>query len=187
MRRARLKAVIAIFAASVSMLAANAVRAELTEAQLGRLGHLALTLSIERDLDAAIRSGKSDAVDALQKVMLTAEPGLMTELLALGVRAEIASKLPDGMNNMPAVTMKLGPCHYAGITIRILTAGIASESFKPKITEYGIVTKPSKIDLSGQFAEKVWACEQINRHPKSDRKVGSTCVIDGRNCDEDDD
>jgi hypothetical protein len=174
-----------VVAAGISMLAATTAIAELSGAQLKQLADLPLTLQLERDLAFAIRSLKPGTADALRVNLLKAEPELVAELFALGLAASQPSSNAVNASKLRSVALKLGPCHYAGILVRALTIGIANGSFEPVVKDFGIVTKPAAHDLTASFAENAHRCEVIHRLAKSERAIGSTCSIDGRNCDDD--
>jgi hypothetical protein len=105
-----------------------------------------------------------------------------------GVDIDIFYRLSQKFDKKdPKVTemaLRLGPCHYAGLTIRAITLSLAERKSKV-VREHGIIgIRPGNAE--SLFVSSINSCEKITRRPVTERKIGSSCAIDGRNCFSDD-
>jgi hypothetical protein len=147
-------------------------RADIPDLDLDRLRSLDTTLQLERDAADAIR--RKDA-GALKR-------------MAVGIRktdAVVFAVLPElgrARNDNRSLALRLTACHYAGLTIRIAIVGLADGRTIARVRPTYIDTIPPVV--TDQFAAHMQRCELIDRAPASVRLIGSTCLIDGRNCRE---
>ena len=163
MLREKRLAICAVFVVAWPCLA----HAQPIEPLLDRLKDLQETQKLEAAVAVAVRS--KDRV-ALKRI-------------AASVRGDVQLFTPLVSESNTArneLALKLGPCHYAGLYVRIIAQSFADRSVKPKIFKDYIDVMPSK--FADGFAENMSRCERLAKSPNSGRLIGSTCAIDGRNC-----
>jgi hypothetical protein len=111
-------------------------------------------------------------------------------VLALARRVEKQDGFP--INTIPTlmtdqqsmIALRLGACHYAGLSIRFIIKGLADKTIRSS-RKYGVHTT-SPGDLDDLFVENIRRCEIVKRYPVTQRTVGTKCIVDGTQCDEKD-
>ena len=155
----------------VAILASGpAMSANLAPNDLAALSSLDQTLVLE-----------TDAADALRTKDLAKLKRLSADIKRT-YAAEISAAASIERLRNAAKPADVGPCQMAGLTLRRAIIGYADGALKPLI-------RPDRIDamppnLTDQFSAQMQRCELLERAPASTRKIGGTCLIDGRKCRE---
>ena len=157
-------------AALAGLCTAPHAHAELSERDLIALKSLETTLGLERD-----------AADALREQDAAKLRRLSTNIRRVYAQALSAAPSIDRARNL-AMPGTIGPCHLAGLTLRQVIVGFAEGRLTPRIRPDLIDAVPP--DLTDQFAAHMQRCELTERVEPSKRKIGGTCLIDGKRCRE---
>ncbi len=147
--------------------------AEISADDLGRIQPLALTLELEIAAADAIRRKDVQAIAALAANIRKADVRLLAKAPTVLGSRRLADR-PYGAG--------LTACHYAGLTLRLAIVGLADGIIKPRVKVDLIDTIPPA--LTDQFAAHMQRCELLERSTPSTRKIGGSCLIDGRRCRE---
>jgi hypothetical protein len=156
---------------TATLLAHSAAQAAVSEATLERLKDHALSLQLEQALVAAIRNQDRKALATLASPTIREE---FATFAALGVGKGLRTAAAQDL------ALKLGPCHYAGLTIRGLIVTIAEKRVKPVPKSKPLEVVPEGLDTL--FVENMHRCEVINKLPATQRLIGRSCAIDGKDC-----
>jgi hypothetical protein len=157
-------------------LSAGAAMAQPGPDFAARMRDIDETLLIERQLSDALARKDQGAVGALA-AQIEAEDG-----------ANIRAFIEGIQQNAPAVrelALRFGPCENAGLLIRSIAFSIGNGQLKGEARDETFLTNPRR--PGNEFAENLARCEMvIRKNMRSQRSIGSACVIDG-NCDDDED
>jgi hypothetical protein len=161
--------------ASVLTVAASArnAEAEIAASDLIRIQPLAATLALEGTAADAIRRKDNKALARIASDIRKSDTKLLAEA-SVAIRSRRIADSPDGVG--------LTACHYAGLTLRLAIVGFADGSIMPRIKGDLIDAIPP--DRTDQFAAHMQRCELLERVEPSARKIGSSCLIDGKGCRE---
>ena len=166
----------------LSAVVAAPVKAEVTakvqDSDLDRLKSLATTLRMEREAADAFRRKDTRGLQKLATEVKASDAAILSVLpLAVLPRSETRTDA-----EFTALALKLGACHYAGLTLRLAVIGMAEGRTPARIRKSYIDATPPV--MTDQFAAHVQRCELIERVAPSVRLIGSSCLSDGRNCRE---
>lgn len=147
-------------------------------ADLERLKSLATTLRIEQAAADAIRRKDTRALKLLATDIKKTNSVILA-VMPFAVRPKAATRSDA---EFMALALKLGACHYAGLTLRVAVIGMADGRTPARVRPTYIDATPPV--MTDQFAAHVQRCELIERVAPSVRLIGSSCLFDGRNCRE---
>ena len=167
------RAVWRVGALLLGLACAARAQAEVPAPDLDRLKSLDTTLRLEREAADAIRGKDARTLKRLAADLKKIDAALFAALPKVETRAG---------NDALALALKLGACHYAGLTLRVAILAMADGRTPARIRPTFIDTTPPVV--TDQFAAHMQRCELIERAPASVRLIGSSCLIDGRNCRE---
>jgi hypothetical protein len=174
-RLVRLRSRVCNLMLSFAILWSGQAHAQTTEADLPRLKDHEQTLKLERALVRAVQGQDRRTIARLaSNILLKDLPGL--EIFAQ--TKNIDDLLP------PHLALKMGPCHLAGIAIRTIIVGFANQRLKARQGTSPLEITPNGVEL--MFVEHMRRCELvILRIPLTQRLIGTSCAVDGKNCRDD--
>jgi hypothetical protein len=138
----------------------------ISDAFLDRLGDHEKTLQIETQLVDLLAGNDKKALKQLANNIKKEDGGDIYQLL----------KSPQ----LDEIALKLGPCHHAGLHIRAITTALVAGRLQVKRQQGFLTLSPGGLD--DQFVEHMYRCELVKKYSKTERKLGTTCYVDGRNC-----
>jgi hypothetical protein len=147
------------------------VLAQVPDAALERLKDHGESLQLEKSLNAAARAKSKQGLRAL------ATPRLRQDVSRLLGQSKPTDAQRQAQQDL---ALQLGPCHYAGVAIRGMIVGLADGRLKVRSGSTPLELTPSA--LEGLFVENMRRCEVLNRLPVSQRLIGTTCAVDGKDC-----
>lgn len=149
------------------------VATKVLDGDLDRLKSLATTLRLEREASDAIRGKDGRALISIAAGLKKTDAAIFAVLPKVETRA--------GKEKL-ALALKLGACHYAGLTLRSAIVAMADGRTPARVRLTYIDSTPPVV--TDQFAAHMQRCELIERAAPSVRLIGSSCLIDGRHCRE---
>ncbi|WP_438703015.1 hypothetical protein [Tabrizicola sp.] len=159
------------------LLAPVAAAQQVDQAFVARMGDLPETLRIEAALADALETNDEEKLQALARSISEEDRAAIARFLT--VATEAASN-PDKIGEdteASKIALLLGPCHYAGLTIRVITLRLSEGSLKSSRSDGVFRISPG--DLDDLFAENAVRCETIKGLARSIRRIGSACAMDG--------
>ncbi len=141
----------------------------ISDAFLDRLSDYDTTLVIEKQLVDALSGNEKKALRQLA-IRIKKEDGGDVKQLLLAIKP----------TQLDEIALKLGPCHYAGLLIRTIITQLVEGRVKVKRQQGFLRLNPSGFD--DQFAEHMHRCEHVKKHSKTERKIGTSCLVNGQNC-----
>jgi hypothetical protein len=149
--------------------------AQTTEADLPRLKDHEQTLQLEHALAKAVKGQDRKTIARLARNILLKD---LPSLAIFARTRNIDDLLP------PHLALKMGPCHLAGIAIRTMIVGFSNKQLKAREHTSPLETTPNGVEL--MFVEHMRRCELvILRIPMTQRLIGTSCAVDGKNCRDD--
>lgn len=151
----------AAFACGLALTFTAGARAETMDAFLERMKDVNATLRLEEGLRGELESGNDPGIKAMAR-NIRRDDGAHIETLA-----KASQKL----------AMKIGPCQIAGVTLRTLILGLGEGRVRAERAGATFATRPR---AGGElFGENMRRCEIIHRSPKTVRRVGTLCALEG--------
>lgn len=137
-----------------------------------------------RDMDETARI-EAALADALAKNSTSGRKAIASRISRqdLAIIRGLTRPAGPGSKKDTDLALRLGPCDYAGITIRHIAVALHENKLKAVARDAGFLTTPRRV--GNLFAENVARCEMITGKPRSIRKIGSACVVTAT-CSQDD-
>lgn len=177
-----------------SVLAVGSARAESMDAFLDRMKDVPTTLRLENEVADLLGRGDRAGLRAKAREVTRSDQAktnavfnaIKRAVVDSGVEANARRRLAGRPETEPRradsqLIDKVGPCHMAGLSVRTLLIGLDGRRVAFERKGDVFVTRPR--GAGDVYAEEIRRCEVIRNLPKSARRIGSTCHIDGLGCE----
>lgn len=131
-----------------------------------------LTRQIEVELVQALRTKRTSGVKQISQRLHKEDQWSVEKFFTHYVQ------LP--LDESAELAFKLGACEAAALVIRRIVDEVATNKVnaKEKAGVYLLVNS----DLDNRYFEHRRRCELLKRLPPTDRLIGTSCLVDGKNC-----